>query len=79
MAKSRVITAIQTERPVYKDLNVFTVGDKVDGDKTVEGIDRAIGGLDKISSAGPATLGPNCPSFIVTLSFNKYVKLYRRD
>jgi len=68
MAKSREITAIYTELPTYGDLDLFKVGERIGESEVIEGITRSIGGLDKISACGPATLGPNCPTFIVTVS-----------
>jgi len=67
MAKVREIIAIYTERPSYGDLDIFKVGDPIGEGEVIKGIERSIGGLDKISAAGPATLGPNCPTFIVTI------------
>jgi len=68
---ARIIQAIRTERQVYEGNLEFKVGDVIDGGKTIEKITRSIGGLSDISSAGPATLGPNCPTFVVTLVANK--------
>jgi len=74
MAKSREIISIYTERPIYGDMAIFKVGDQINGGEVIEEITRSIGGLDKISGTGPAVLGPNCPTFVVTLSKGKKLK-----
>jgi hypothetical protein len=68
---AREIIAIRTERPVLHDRQDFKVGDVMDNNKVIERITRSIGGLSDVSSAGPAVLGPNCPTFIITMVIDK--------
>jgi len=51
----------------------FKIGEQSDDGKTIENITRSIGGLSDITSAGPAILGPNCPTFVVTMVRDKKV------
>lgn len=70
---ARKIIAIRTKRPVFGNHKEFQIGALLDDGKTIEDITRSIGGLADITSAGPAILGPNCPTFVVVMALNKNV------
>jgi len=71
---ARKIIAIRTKRPVFGNHKEFQIGAILDDGKTVDDITRSIGGLADVTSAGPAILGPNCPTFVITMALNKNVE-----
>ena len=65
---AREIIVITLERSVEFGKDRFAVGERFENNEyTIVAIERSIGGLADITSAGPGTLGPNCPTIIVKL------------